>query len=84
MQPRRKYGLLAPAEPAGERQLALNTYGYQGGKGRGGPLTQQHAPTAHSHGLEGDPQTRHCMPLACRQGTEEEGGSPTQQRTQHA
>ena len=68
-----------------ERQRTLNTCGHQGGEGGGGgPLTQKHMPTVHGQGLEGESQTRQRALLACGQGTEEEGGTPTQKRAQPA
>ena len=60
------------------RPRALNARGHQGGEGGGGPLNQQRAPSTRIKVMEGDTQTRKCAPLACNQGMEEAGGSPTQ------
>ena len=63
-----------------EMQSMLNMRDHHGEEGGGGPLTQQHAPTTCSQGIEGESPTRKCSPPARRQGMEEGGGSPIQQR----
>ena len=55
----------------------------KGGKEGGTPHPVVRAYRTHPRN-EGYPQTWQRTPLACGQGTEEEGGPPTQQRTQPA
>ena len=67
-----------------ERLCAPNACGRQGGEGwRGTPHL-----AARTHGVQpgtrGDPQTRQYATLVQGQGSEEEGGPPSQQRAQTA